>query len=545
MRTTNIRFTGLASGLDTESMVQAMVQPYKYNVDQAIQEQKLLELKKDAWKEMNGKIYKFYTDTLSNLRLERSFNNKEVTMSPAGLIEIGNKGSFPDGTHKITVEKLAQGAMVDTSSIGKDIDKNKITLSSLDSNFIDKTIEIGVGGKTTSIKVDASTTIRDLEKNLQDAGLSAQFDEKAGAFFISTKETGSSQTIEFAIKDKSGNVDTDQNSLLGKLGIGGNTPTPPVNPPMPVKFSGEDAEITYNGVSVTSATNVVTVNGMEIKLLGADPSQEITVVSKADTETTKNVLLKFVNEYNNLIEEMNNKINAPYNKSYMPLTDEQKKEMSEEDIKLWNAKVEDSLLRKDPVLQAITSSMRSIISDTKVTVMENGKEVQYTLASFGITTSPDYKEGGKLIVDEKKFNDMASKHPDVLTQLFTKHEDPKELARKDWNAGGATGDFEDFWNKADQKKYTDKAMKQSGLGVRLYEDISDRLKGTTIKSSNFLFNDKELDKKIRSQKDEVAKLEDKMYRMEDMYYKQFTAMEKMLSQLNNQSNWLMSQLGGM
>lgn len=43
----------------------------------------------------------------------------------------------------------------------------------------------------------------------------------------------------------------------------------------------------------------------------------------------------------------------------------------------------------------------------------------------------------------------------------------------------------------------------------------------------------------------MAKLEDKMYRMEDMYYKQFTAMEKMLSQLNNQSNWLMSQLGGM
>ena len=49
MRTTNIRFTGLSSGLDTENLVQAMITPYKTKVDAATQQQKLLELKKDAW----------------------------------------------------------------------------------------------------------------------------------------------------------------------------------------------------------------------------------------------------------------------------------------------------------------------------------------------------------------------------------------------------------------------------------------------------------------------------------------------------------------
>lgn len=518
MRTTNIRFTGLASGLDTESLVTAMITPYQMKVDSATQQQKLLELKKDAWKEMNSKIYSFYKDTLGPLRLNATFNQKTTTISHPGFIEIDNNGSFPDGTHKIQVKRLAEGASVNTKKIEVDInndgtvdEQDKIAKSTKLTDLKIKegtTIKIGA----ESIEVSDKTTIKDLESTLQKAGFSANFDESAGAFFISTKGTGGDQKIQLEVihpvPNTTNQSDTEVFSALGILPEGSN-----------YTYSGKPALITYNGIEIESQTNNVTVNGMNIKLLAESNNQNITVVSQTDVNSMVDTVVKFVDEYNKLIDEMNTKVNASYNKDYLPLTDEQKKEMSEEDIKLWNEKINSSILRKDPVLQAITSSMREIIGSSSYTDNNGNK---FTLQSFGIGTSKNWKEGGKLYIDEDTLRKKVAENPDEFKALFTN--------RVDADAAGI--------DKAE-------ALKQSGIGVRLYEDITERLKGTTLKSAESLFNDKHLEKEISNQKDEVAKLEDRMARMESMYYKQFTAMEKMLSQLNNQSSWLTSQLGGM
>ena len=46
--------------------------------------------------------------------------------------------------------------------------------------------------------------------------------------------------------------------------------------------------------------------------------------------------------------------------------------------------------------------------------------------------------------------------------------------------------------------------------------------------------------------DEISRWEDRMKRLEDRYWKQFTAMEKALSQMNSQSMWMQqSMFGGM
>ena len=45
-------------------------------------------------------------------------------------------------------------------------------------------------------------------------------------------------------------------------------------------------------------------------------------------------------------------------------------------------------------------------------------------------------------------------------------------------------------------------------------------------------------------KKELSTMEDKLSAMEDRYYKQFTAMEKALSQLNSQSSSIASLFGG-
>ena len=63
-----MRLTGLSSGMDTESIVSALVSAKKTKVDEAKQAQTKLEWTQDAWKSMNSKIYGLYSGKLSAMR---------------------------------------------------------------------------------------------------------------------------------------------------------------------------------------------------------------------------------------------------------------------------------------------------------------------------------------------------------------------------------------------------------------------------------------------------------------------------------------------
>ena len=52
-----IRLTGLTSGLDTESIISALVSSYNYKTNKYKKAQKKLSRKQDAWKYLNTKIY--------------------------------------------------------------------------------------------------------------------------------------------------------------------------------------------------------------------------------------------------------------------------------------------------------------------------------------------------------------------------------------------------------------------------------------------------------------------------------------------------------
>ncbi|MGL6174142.1 MAG: flagellar filament capping protein FliD [Cellulosilyticaceae bacterium] len=527
MRTTNIKFMGLASGLDTESIVNTMLMPYKSKVDGSKQDQLIMEMKKDAWKDINSKIYSFHTKQLDALRLQSTFSKKNVSTSNSGIVEVGSTIELPDGTHQIKVEQLAEGARLETESLkekyGVDISKSA-KLSELGINS-DTTIEVKYKKEdgtevTTPITLTSDMSIGELEKELKTAlpDANVNFDEGLDAFFVSSKKTGASQSIDLKVTSGDANA-------LANLGFKTTSDT------------GNNTIAYYNGVKIDSESNSVKVNGMELKLVSQG---ETTLVATRDTDAIVDTVVQFVNEYNKLIEDINKLIDAPYNKDYKPLTDEQKKEMSEDEIKLWNEKINNSLLRNDPVLKSITSSMREVLSTTVITDAQGNK---VSLSDLGITTGKNWNEKGKLYIDEKKLKEAVSNNPDGVMKLFTQREDPKELYKKD------TGlDNYEEAIKADPKlkeQYENLALTKGGIGTRLYGEMNKKLKSTTDKSANFLFNDKVLDKKITEQKEKTKKLEDQMKRMEGLYYKKFTAMEKMMSQLNSQSSWLASQLGGM
>ena len=55
-----VKVSGMNSGLDTDAIVQALVETQTKRVETAKKEQTLLEWKQDAWKSLNSKLKKLF-----------------------------------------------------------------------------------------------------------------------------------------------------------------------------------------------------------------------------------------------------------------------------------------------------------------------------------------------------------------------------------------------------------------------------------------------------------------------------------------------------
>ncbi|MFU7517917.1 flagellar filament capping protein FliD, partial [Clostridium sp. HCS.1] len=79
---------------------------------------------------------------------------------------------------------------------------------------------------------------------------------------------------------------------------------------------------------------------------------------KQDVTEIKDKLVKFINDYNTLTEKLNKLTTEKRNRNFSHLTADQKKEMSEDEIKLWNEKVEKGQLSRDTDLSRLSYSLK-------------------------------------------------------------------------------------------------------------------------------------------------------------------------------------------
>ena len=264
--------------------------------------------------------------------------------------------------------------------------------------------------------------------------------------------------------------------------------------------------VEVDGAEYEADSNTITVNGLTLDLKMADKDELVTITITQDTDAVYNMVKDFVKEYNELLEEMNKAYNADSARDYKPLTDEQKEAMSEKEIEKWENKIKDSLLRRDNTLGSLISSMRSCLSGS---VEFEGKS--YALSSFGIC-STNYSEKGKLHIYGDPDDSAGAMYDDKLRAAIEENPDAvMEVLQT--------------------------------LSENLYNTVSDKMKSTSLSSALTVYNDKKLTKEITSYKKELSELEKRLADMEARYYKQFTAMEKAMSQLNSSANSLASMMG--
>lgn len=289
------RVTGMFSGLDTETLIQDLVKARSGKVEKLNKSKTKLEWKQEAWSDLNKKVKKFFSNSVSNLRWSTSFTKKTTTVSNPNAVSVITGDKAMNSVQKLSVTKLAQtgyltGAKV-SSSDGTDATSESL-VSSLEFNGTSisgsGSFNVTVNGTTTTINIDADTTIASVVSKLNSAGINANFDEKNQRMFIGAKQSGKDNDFTITANDATGA------NALSVLGINA-APT-------------EDTIKEYDKLSAFSsyigATNAETVENIQAAGVDSEIYKRLSALAKTNFQKEVDAQQKVVNEKKAAVDEL-------------------------------------------------------------------------------------------------------------------------------------------------------------------------------------------------------------------------------------------------
>ena len=699
-----IRLSGMVSGMDTESLVSALVSSYKLKKDNLVKAQTKLSWKQEKWKTMNTSIYGFYSGKLSSARFSTSYNLKTSSVSNDKYAKVTASSSAVNGTQRLKVKQLASTGYLTGGQI-KAADGSKITGDTKVSDIVgttDGSISFKTASGTKSIDITSDMNVNQFVSKLKEAGVNASFDENNARFFISSKESGKDNDFSLVandsnglnalqklgiytvndtdsaeykrlaaltegsdeynaevesmytkitaedtaksyadkyntaknkldalaaddtwdhtytldeyvaklktetpdilnaydkykkekvdsegntVKDSDGNVvyeyDTeamekdgvkdeyeaavkkkasneslikvyDDNSkviqdtkdyvtigddgkavadasnanvlqevsdtnadrqakakalLDSKIAMASNV-AGSASSSGAVRITGQDSEIELNGATFTNNSNNYSINGLTIEAMEVTGNDEVTITTNTDVDGIYDMIKGFLKDYNDLVKSVDVAYNAASSKGYEPLTSDEKDAMSDDEVKKWEEKIKDSLLRKD-----------SSVLDTMKNDMAKSFKVgdkSYSLSSFGIATlgyfnSPE-NETGVYHIDGDKDDSKTSANTDKLREMISN--DPDTVIS--------------FFSQ---------------LSTQLYTDLGKKMAASSTSSAYTIYNDKQMNTQYSEYNTKISAAEDKVTTWEDYYYSKFSAMESALAKMNAQSSSLSGLFG--
>ena len=369
---------------------------------------------------------------------------------------------------------------------------------------------VGAFNKDTALE----TVLTSINSNA-DAGVKVNYSKTTNQFQFTTRETGASSRIDMG--------DGLANALFG----GGK------------KDEGKDAifSMMVNGQEldgISRSSNTFDVDGMSVSLKGtfgaygssntlgkdnieAAKADAVSFTSSSDADKIVDTIKSMVEDYNAMVTEIKNAYSTmPQQKSngnyYEPLTEEDKADMSESSIKAYEEKAKQGLLFADRDLSALYSQLTSAIS-------MSGKDGA-DLKSIGITSN--YSNGlTTLSLNEEKLRAALETDPDKVRDVFS-----KSMA----SGSSSNGLMQALKSPLDMYSKT-----QGTKGILVQKA------GSTLAPSTLYKNT--LQNKLDDIDTQIEKWQDKMADQVDRYTSKFTALEKLISQMNSQSSALASFLG--
>ncbi len=293
--------------------------------------------------------------------------------------------------------------------------------------------------------------------------------------------------------------------------------------------SGSDAEfeVTVNGVTKTIVrpSNEVNIDGLTVTLkdtfnINGD-EEEVHLETNADADTIIEAVKGFVEGINEVLKIAHDEYSTqPLKKTsssssrYEPLSEDEKADLSDDEIERYEEKAKTGLLFADNNISGLYNKLRSAITSS-------GMDVKY-LRDIGISTS--YNEGvTTLELNEDKLRNALETDPDKVRDLFTK---TKEYGA---DSNGLMANVSKVLNT-----YASTSIASPGILVRQA--------GTNKSSLSLMSNSYQ--KQLDSLDTEIERWQERMSDKIDYYSRQFTALEQLMNEMNSQSSALSGLMGG-
>ncbi len=264
-----------------------------------------------------------------------------------------------------------------------------------------------------------------------------------------------------------------------------------------------------NFTTYTSATNTFTFDGTTINVSNAKDfkaeSEEdyVTVETTKDTSALKDLIKEFVADYNKLLEDLYGEVDTARPKSkgsyFDPLTEEQEEDMKDEEIEKWNESAKKGLLYRDSSVTKFLGEIRGAMN----TFVD-----KFGLYNIGVKLTDNWRDNGKLEIDEDKLETAINANGDKLAELFT-------------SENGIAAKLE---------KVIDKAISTKSKNYGYLTSLAGQ-KNTKTDTDNQIY------KQMQSIQDIIDKLEEKYENEQERYWNQFTALEKYMAQMQQQQSY--------
>lgn len=375
-----------------------------------------------------------------------------------------------------------------------------------------------INDKYFSIKSDTTLNSMISTINSSTAGVQMKYSEITDKITITSSQKGSGENIK--IVNSGGNL-FDASVANSAMGIASGSYS-----------NGVDVIFDLDGLTdMTRNSNSFTIEGVTYSLKDIDVGEAKTITITQDVDATYNNIKNFVDKYNEVIAQINTKLDEDRDRDYVPLTDEQKKEMTDDEIEKWESKAKSGLFRND-------SSLKKIISDLRRAVYDSINGVSGSISDIGITTSSNYLDKGKLVINETKLKEAISSNPEKVQNLFCK--------------SSSISYSPTLTSAQSTQRYN-----EEGIANRFYDIIQNNIrttrnldgnKGFLIEKAGITGDLSEYKNTLTTSIDKIdINIEDMLDKLEDQqekYYKLYANLETYINKMNSQSSWLSSQLNG-
>lgn len=373
MSSAGISFGGMASGLDTQAIISALMAVERRPVAALGTKKTSLGKQKDLF----GDFKKLLDDlkTKSNkLKTTSDFLRMQAASSDEDALGVSASSSATPGSHKVKVIALAS-AQVNVSA-GR--------ASKTDPVFGDGTFFLNVNGVDHPIDIGAGTgypsTLEGIAQAIRDQDLDVTAD------VVDTGQDGA-QRYQLVMRSKVVGDDGAFSLTLDSGNAALDTLITEVNANQ--RAPGQNAHIQVNGVDVYRSTNSIgdAIPGVTLDLKAQDANKEITVTVTTDAEETSKQINDFVEAYNKVVDFV-----------------------AQQNVVSSTGQAQNPLFG-DGTLRSIRSSLRSIVGGS----VSTGNTGITLLANVGITSDRD----GKLTFNRSKFEEELGEDEQAVASLFT------------------------------------------------------------------------------------------------------------------------------